>query len=220
MSYAAGKCDAPFELGKITYYEPFDNHWYSETTEEYFKANNSYTFTLGEGEMTYKYDPKDPAYFKGGLTNNFGGTKFQDEPGQRNDILTFYSDEFENDTHVRGCITARLRVKSSCPDTCFYVRLSIVKPEGDYGLRDSIDQISNYSKNYVPGDEIDMTFTFDPSAFLIKAGEKLRVDVSSSAMPLFVPHTNNRGLFTIQETSQIADNTVICDKSTVTVCYR
>jgi len=220
LSYARGEGEAPFELGKVTYYEPFDNQWHSETFDEYMRGDKTYTFTLGDGEKTYVYDPKDPAYFKGGLTNNFGGSKFQDEPGIRSDILTFYSDVFESDTHVRGNITARLRVKSTCPDTCFYVRLSIVKPEGDYGLRDSIDQISNFNNSYVPGDEIDMYFTFDPSAFLIKAGEKLRVDVSSSAMPLFVPHTNNRGLFTIQETAQIAENTVVCSKSTVTVNYK
>ncbi|MBR6807831.1 MAG: CocE/NonD family hydrolase [Clostridia bacterium] len=220
LSYAAGKGEAPFETGKITYYEPFDNRWHCETTEEYLRADNTYTFTLDEGERTYTYDPKDPAYFNGGLTNNFGGTKFQNAPGLRDDILTFYSDVFENDTHVRGNITARLRVKSSCPDTCFYIRLSIVKEEGDYGLRDSIDQISNFCCDYVPGDEVDMDFTFDVAAFLIKGGEKLRVDISSSAMPLFVPHTNNRGLFTIQETSRVAENTVICDKSYVTVNYK
>ena len=220
LSFAAGKGEAPFELGKITYYEPFDNNWHSETTEEYLRADNTYTFTLGNGEMSYDYDPKDPAYFDGGLTNNFGGTKFSSAPGLRDDILTFYSDVFENDTHVRGKIKARLRVKSSCPDTAFYIRLSIVKAEGDYALRDTIDQISNFCDNYVPGEEIDMEFEFDHSAFLIKAGEKLRVDITSSAMPLFVPHTNNKGLFTVQTTANVARNTVICEKSSVTVSYK
>ena len=48
---------------------------------------------------------------------------------------------------------------------------------------------------------------------MIKKGEKIRIDVSSSAFPLYVPHTNQKGLFSEQTTAKIADNTVICEKS-------
>jgi predicted acyl esterase len=62
-----------------------------------------------------------------------------------------------------------------------------------------------------------MSFTFDEHAFVIKKGEKLRIDVSSSAFPHYVPHTNNRGPFALQTTAKIAHNTVICDKSSITL---
>ena len=114
-------------------------------------------------------------------------------------------------------MTARLRVRSDCEDTCFYIRLSLVKEEGDYGLRDDINQISNFAPDYVPGEEIEMDFSFDEHAFVIKKGEKLRIDVSSSAFPLYVRHTNNRGPFALQTTAKIAHNTVICNKSNITI---
>ena len=116
-------------------------------------------------------------------------------------------------------MTARLRVRSDCEDTCFYIRLSLSKDEGWYGLRDDINQISNFAPDYIPGEEIDMDFTFDEHAFVVKKGEKLRIDVTSSAHPLFVPHTNNKGLFTVQDKALIANNTVVLDESSLTIKY-
>jgi len=93
------------------------------------------------------------------------------------------------------------------------VRVSLVRAEGDYGLRDDIQQISNVCPDYVPGNDVVLDFVFDEHSFVIHPGEKLRVDVSSSAWPHYVPHTNNRGLFSEQTTARVADNTVICSDS-------
>ena len=101
----------------------------------------------------------------------------------RNDIITIYTPEFTEDTFVKGKIKARLKVKSDCSDTCFYIRISLCKIEGDYGLRDDINQISNFCADYTPNTEIEMDFFFDEHAFVIKKGEKLRIDISSSAFP-------------------------------------
>ena len=93
------------------------------------------------------------------------------------------------------------------------MRLSLCKEQGDYGLRDDITQISNVTADYRPGEEIELEFTFDEHAFVIAAGEKLRIDISSSAYPLYVPHTNQKGLFSEQTTAKIAHNTVKLDGS-------
>ena len=60
-----------------------------------------------------------------------------------------------------------------------------------------------------------MTFSFDEHAFVIRKGEKMRVDISSSAYPHYVPHTNQKGLFSVQTTAKIAENIVILDESYV-----
>ena len=60
---------------------------------------------------------------------------------------------------------------------------------------------------------INMDFTFDEHAFVIKKGEKIRIDITSSAFPLFVRHTNNKGLYSEQTTTKIANNTVILNES-------
>ena len=58
-----------------------------------------------------------------------------------------------------------------------------------------------------------MNFSFDEHAFVIHKGEKLRIDISSSAYPHYVRHTNNRGLFSEQTTAKVAENTVILEES-------
>lgn len=91
--------------------------------------------------------------------------------------------------------------------------ISTIKLKHNYGLRDDINQISNFDASYTPNDQIEMTFSFDEHAFMIHKVEKLRVDISSSAFPLYVPHTNQKGLFSTQTTAKTAENTVILDES-------
>lgn len=209
-----GKCEAPFEKGKVTYYKLFDNKW---CCDDFEAAQQYQTIGLGKGTISYEYNPNTPAIFRGGLSANFGGNAWQDKPNLRSDIITVYTCEFTKDTFVKGKIKARLTVKSDCEDTCFYVRISLCKSEGDYGLRDDIHQISNFCDAYTPNTEMEMDFSFDEHAFVIKKGEKLRIDISSSAFPLYVRHTNNKGLFSEQTTVKTANNSVILENSYIEI---
>ena len=89
--------------------------------------------------------------------------------------------------------------------------------EGDYGLRDDINQISNICDDYTPNTEIKMDFSFDEHAFVIRKGEKLGIDISSSAFPWYVKHTNNKGFFSEQITAKTAVNTVILEDSYIEI---
>jgi len=200
-----GLCAPPFEKGKITYYKLFGEAW---CCDQFYDAADTCEFVLGEGSVTYTYNPCAPANFPGGLSANFGGNAWQDAPGARYDIVTVYTPQFAEDTFVKGKMKARLRVRSDAEDTCFYVRVSLCKAEGDYGLRDDINQLSNFTAAYRPGEDVDMDFTFDEHAFVIQKGERLRVDISSSAFPHYVPHTNQKGLFCEQREAKPAQNTV------------
>ncbi|MBR6604062.1 MAG: hydrolase, partial [Clostridia bacterium] len=71
----------------------------------------------------------------------------------------------------------------------------------------------NFDPNYTPNDKLEMSFSFDEHAFMIHKGEKLRIDISSSAFPQYVPHTNQKGLFSSQTTAKTANNTVLLDES-------
>ena len=209
-----GEGDSPFEKGKVTYYKLFDNQW---CCDDFNPAKQYQKIKLGNSIITYQYDPENLATFKGGLSANFGGTAWQDAPNLRDDIITVYTPEFPEDTFVKGKITAKLKVSSDCEDTCFYMRISLCKQEGDYGLRDDINQISNFDPDYTPNTEIEMDFSFDEHAFVIKKGEKLRIDISSSAFPLYVRHTNHKGLFSEQTTTKTATNAVILENSYVEI---
>ena len=80
-------------------------------------------------------------------------------------------------------------------------------------MRDDINQISNFVASYVPNEKAEMSFVFDEHAFVIRQGERLRIDISSSAYPLYVPHTNQKGLFSEQTAAVKAENTVFLDES-------
>lgn len=204
----------PFKRGKVTYYRLFENRW---GTDEFYTALSEKTIILGNGEMTYLYNPFDPPSFRGGLSNNFGGAQFQDPPNRRYDIITLYSDFFEKDSFIKGKMSAKLTVKTNCEDTCFYIRISLCKSEGDYGLRDDITSVCYQHSNYIPGSKVELTFSFDEHAFLIKKGERLRIDISSADNAHFVRHTNQKGLFSEQRTAKPALNTVYCKESFLTL---
>ena len=200
----------PIPRGKVSYYKLFDEKW---CCDDFYDAATRRRIPLGQGRHDYTYNPYAPATFPGGLSANFGGNAWQDPPNSRYDILSILTPTFSEDTYVKGKMTARLCVASDCEDTCFYLRLSLEKEEGYYGLRDDITAISRYAPAYRPGDEITLDFSFDEHAFLIKAGERLRIDISSSAFPHYVPHTNTRGLFSEATSAKVAHNSVFLDGS-------
>ena len=200
-----GKCEPPFERGRVTYYKLFADQW---CCDSFYDACETRRIPLGNERVTYKYNPYAPASFKGGLSTNFGGNAWQDAPNSRYDVISVYTPEFSEDTFVKGSIKGKLKVSSDCEDTCFYLRLSLCKDGGDYGLRDDINQISFFNADYIPNEELEMSFSFDEHAFVAKKGERLRIDISSSAWPHYVPHTNRKGLFSEQTSAKVANNTV------------
>lgn len=210
MDSVRGKDAPPFEIGKVTYYKLFADQW---CCDDFTNARQSQKFCLGSSTVSYTYDPDHPATFRGGLNASPGGNAWQDAPSSREDIVTLYTPEFAEDTFVKGKMTAKLRVKSDCEDTCFFVRISLCKAQGDYGLRDDIQQISNFCPDYIPSTDMEMTFSFDEHAFVIQKGEKLRIDISSSALPHYVRHTNHKGLFSEQTATRPAVNSVNLSES-------
>ena len=108
---------------------------------------------------------------------------------------------------------AVLNVKSDCEDTCFYVRLSIEKERGDYGLRDDITSLCYQLGSYKPDSVVNLSFSFDEHAFLIRKGERLRIDIASADNDHYVRHTNQKGLYSEQTTAKIAHNTVYLKES-------
>ena len=168
---------------------------------------------LGNKEVSYEYNPDDAPGFKGGLSRAFGGTVYQDKPNLRDDIISVYTDAFEEDVLVKGKMSARLNVKSDCEDTCFYVRISIPKEKGDYGLRDDINSLCFQLGDYTPGEYVNIDFSFDEHSFLIKKGERLRIDIASADKEHYVRHTNQKGLYSEQTSVKIANNTVNLENS-------
>lgn len=208
--YVLGRGKAPLEPGKVTYYNLFLNSW---STDDFYTADKLSKFTLGSDAVTYTYNPYDPPSFPGGLSSNFGGVSFENPPGERYDIISVYTEPFEHKTLVKGNMKASLTVSSDCEDTAFYMRLSIEKEKGDFGLREDIHSVCEVCPDYVPGDKVKIDFTFDEHSFMVKEGERLRIDIASADSNNYVRHTNYKGLFSEQTRAKVAHNTVYMAES-------
>lgn len=215
FNYIRGKNKkSPFKTGMITYYKLFENRW---ETDEFLSSNDAMKIKLGDKEISYVYNPFDAPRFKGGLSRAFGGTVYQDKANLRHDIISVYSEPFKKDVYVKGKMSAKLIVKSDCEDTCFYIRVSIEKEQGDYGLRDDITSLCYELGDYKPNSVVELNFEFDEHVFLIRKGERLRIDVSSADNEHYVRHTNQKGLYSEQTTAKIAHNTVYLQNSYLTL---
>lgn len=200
----------PFETGKISYYRMYEKGW---ACEPYFAGTQERVLPLGTGTLSYVYDPNDAPGFRGGLSCNFGGGKYQDSPNMRGDIKTVYTEPFAEDTFVKGRMSMQLSVRSDREDSCFYVRISIELNSGDFGLRDDILSLCGQGRDYVPGTKVKLNFRFDEHAFLIRKGQRLRIDIASADNTHYVRHTNRKGLFCDQTSAQLARQEIFLDDS-------
>ena len=215
------------ELGKVKWYCLWENKWH--TAEHLQNAPNSKKFylnknrTLGEApdkqsEITYVYDPQNPARFNGAITFGFGGMQLQDKPNSRPDIISFISPAFEKDTIVEGKMKVSLSVKTDCQDTCFYVRVNIEKKDGKtYSLRDDITSVLREQKDYQPNTKTRINFECVEHSFMFEKGDKLRVDVSSSCIPSFSVHTNFKGNQNTLSKTRKANNTIFTGESYIEI---
>ena len=174
-----------------------------------------------EGKIGFTYNPYNPAEFKGGCCNNFEGQQLQDAPDSRYDIISFLTKVLEKDMVLQGRGEVVLKVASDCEDTCFYARLSYVNKAGEcYCLRDDIVSLRGQYPQYKPGTAVEIKLNFAPNAVKIAQGEKLRLDISSSCWPYFLPHRNKVGNYWEMESAAIARNTIFTGSSKLTLFER
>ncbi len=191
----------PFLKGAITYYRAFSNCWQSD----FDTPKTEYvSLVLGDGEKEFVYDPKFPPAFKG------EGEKAE---SQIYGAITVYTRPFEKDAFIKGKMKVKLAVSSSAPDTSFYVRISLDKGEYSYVLRHDITSLIYALGSYKENQIVELYFNFDEYAFLIKKGERIRLDISSTDDNVYVPHTNKKGKYYLQTKSQKATNRIYLDNS-------
>lgn len=236
-----GKAPEFAKPGKITYFpEAGSKMWRSEskfangetTHTMYLNSDRTLSDTRGEvSEVTYLYNPYNPASFYGcggdiepGYTkpgheadnfHNIGMTP-QDPPNFKQDVISFVSAPLSEEMSLKGRMSADVYVKSDCEDTCFYARVYVEKDGVTRMLRDDIHSLCYHGADYTPGEEVKVHFDFHPIAWDLKPGDKLRIDISSSAYGLYSVHTNVKGLQCEVEKPKIAHNTIVYGKSTFT----
>lgn len=211
------------EPGRVKYYQ-IGNGWKSAKfigadayKTLYLSADGGLSGAEGAPqEITYTYNPDDPAYFPGGqdaFNTQPTGLVRQPEPNFRPDVHSFVSEPAPRAYSVEGELEATLAVKSDCADTAFFVRVSVVTAEAAWVLRDTIFTLDRETGGYTPGTEASVTVRTAPVAWQIHKGDRIRVDVSSANFPTYAAHTNTKGNWAEQREAKVAQNTIVCGKS-------
>lgn len=166
----------------------------------------------------YVYDPNNPVPTYGGEVLLSGtvpnGNKLQSKPGSRNDVLTYISEPFAEDTEIAGKIDVNLYVSTDVKDTSFTAKIMEVFPDGSaYNIRDSITTLAYNNgaaipRYYKPEGIANIDMNMWPVTWTIKKGSRLRVDISSSNFPAYNIHPNIKGLWAEQVISKIANQTI------------
>lgn len=197
---------------KVRYFVMNDNRWSEDTTwpPSNMEYQNWYIGDAGilsrevpanSGELQYVYDPMSPVPTVGGANSHFFpdnlGPKDQAVIGKRADVLTFTSEPLPHEVTISGPITAVVYASTSGKDTDFTAKLSVVRPDGyirnveDGIVRGRYLYSGTDSTGYLTPDEV-YKFTVDcgATALAVRAGERLRLAISSSNFPKYDRNPN------------------------------
>jgi putative CocE/NonD family hydrolase len=162
---------------------------------------------------TYTYDPANPAPSVGGHSccdaqTGPQGPYDQVPVEQRSDVLVYTSDALKTNTEITGPATVDLWAASSAPDTDFTAKLAVLKPDGRVinlnngilraAFRDSLSE----PHPITPAQPIEYRIAVWPTSYLLRSGDRIRIEISSSDYPQFAPNPN-----TGQPFGQTADET-------------
>ena len=196
---------------------------YPQPGEEMSLALNAAGKTLEDtpGEsarVSYRYDPENPVMSHGAesLLSTFQevGSLLQPEPDWRPDVVSFLSRPLEEPLTLLGEIRVELYVKSTAPDTAFTAKLMEVTPQGEaYNIRGSIATLA-FQEPYTPGEVRKVTISMWAVAYQVQAGCRLRLDLSSSDFPQYAIHPNKAGIWSEQESTTPAIQTILTGRDT------
>jgi hypothetical protein len=170
----------------------------------------------------YTYDPRFPAPSLGGHSccgaqSGPQGPYDQTPVEQRSDVLVYSSAPLAHDTEVTGSTTVDLWAQSSAPDTDFTAKLAVVKPDGTVvNLNDGIlrtsfrDSLSNPTP-VPPNQPTDYRIQIWPTSYLYRAGDRVRLEISSSDYPQFAPNPNTGEPFGQSAATVPATQTILHD---------
>jgi hypothetical protein len=204
------------------------NEWRHETawpppamvpTAAYLRAGGRLGFeapTADEAPDAYRYDPSDPVDETVGgncwaLCTALGDRRRLDG---RTDIVTYVSEPLETDVELTGPVTATLYASTSAADTDFTVALCDVFADGTVNpiqdgivrarYRNGMDDPSPIEPGRVHAYEIDLFAT----SYVVAAGHRLRVDISSSCFDRYDRNPNTGLPLGRSATTVVADQAI------------
>jgi len=198
-----------------------DNDWRSENewplsrtqyTNYYLHSDGAANTVQGDGSLSptppvdeapdgYTYDPQDPVQYATGVDYWSLAKKMKDRAKveERDDVLVYTTDVLSKGVEITGPISATLYASSSAPDTDFTMALVDVAPDGSTHLvqegiirasfRDGVELRSLIE----PGKVYEYVLDLWATSYVVKAGHRIRVEVSSSNFDRYDrnPNTGN-----------------------------
>jgi len=198
----------------VTYYLMGANEWHAASAWPPANARPRCVFLGPSGTLTwqapetasswdeYDYDPRDPTPTIGGsIISSVYPVGSVDVSGleRRPDVLTYTTGALEHDLDVVGAIRLILYASSSATDTDFAARLSEVLPDGraiqlQAGmLRARFRHESGEPQLLEPERIYRLEIDLWATANRFKAGNRLRLDISSADFPRFDRNMNRGG---------------------------
>jgi len=175
-----------------------------------------------EAPDVYTYDPSFPAPSLGGHSccgaqSGPQGPYDQTPAEQRSDVLVYSSAPLSHDTEVTGPTTVELWAQSSAIDTDFTAKLTVVKPDGEVInlnngiLRTSFRDSLSKPATTPPNQPVAYRIQIWPTSYEYRAGDRIRLEISSSDYPQFAPNPNTGEPFGQSTATVPATQTILHD---------
>ncbi|MHB8718491.1 MAG: CocE/NonD family hydrolase, partial [Candidatus Dormibacteria bacterium] len=209
-----GMKGSPADLAPVTYFSINDNRWHESDSWPpagvvartlFLNAGHDRTDgTLSDtpadsGRVGFVYDPRDPVLSMGGAQLGLPAGPMEQssvDSHHRPDVCSFTGEYLDRDWTLAGPVTARIHLHSDAPDTDVVVKLIDVFPDGRaFNIVDGIRRARFRHTDGLPrllhgGVEAYDVHLWD-IAYTVRAGHRLRVDVTSSSFPKFEPNANS-----------------------------
>lgn len=210
----------------------------SEKIKMHLVSNGSANSKFGDGKLqftepdydskvdSYSYDPEDPVpYISDQNYAQIGGPDDYSAIERRDDVLVYTSEPFEHDYQLTGPVTLTLDVSTSCEDTDFTGKLLVVSRTGKaIRLCDGVTRMSRReghrsAKPAEPGKAYTIEIVLWNTAYRWKPGERMRLEISSSAFPKYAKNLNVFGDQAKMTGSRIAQQKVFHGKKHNSALY-
>ncbi len=159
------------------------------------------------GATAYRYDPADPTPSAGGPFLSVGAGPADNRAlEKRADVVVFSTAPLTGDVEVIGEVSAEIWFSSSAADTDVFVRLCDVDGRGR--SRNICDGIARFHREAGDPEVVPVRVELWPTAYLFRAGHRIRLQVSSASHPRYARNLNTGGSRASATRMQVADQRV------------
>lgn len=203
-------CGAGLTAAPVEYFSIGDNKWHSSATwppvdcanRSYFLSSKGGANSIyGDGDLLrdatavrgvadrYIYDPEVPVAGPGATPTGYRWGPVDLFPGQQgNNLLVYRTQPCTETLRFAGAPEAELFVRAHVVDTAFVVRLSLQREARTLFLCLGAARLEHGERQ--EDGSYRLLIKLDDIAFSLRPGERLCLDVSSSAFPLLARHPN------------------------------